>query len=78
MLFEASNQYRPPLRITAGGRSQSAPVTVWMPYRHRVTTTAAEEFLRSFHAQHPGVTSNCLARGRLPDGRSTYEALATP
>jgi SAM-dependent methyltransferase len=38
--------------------------------------TEADRFLRDFHARHPGATSRALARGRLDDGRSTYDLLA--
>ncbi|MFI8003344.1 class I SAM-dependent methyltransferase [Streptomyces sp. NPDC086010] len=40
------------------------------------TTTASQEaFLRAFHAEHPAVTAEAFARGRAPDGRSSYEIL---
>ncbi|WP_329034341.1 methyltransferase domain-containing protein [Streptomyces sp. NBC_00178] len=40
------------------------------------TTTASQEaFLRAFHAEHPAVTAAAFARGRGPDGRSSYEIL---
>lgn len=35
-----------------------------------------EAFLRQFHRDHPGCTSIALGRGRLADGRSSYQALA--
>jgi len=35
-----------------------------------------DEFLRAYHARHPGATALAFAGGRLPDGRSTYELLA--
>ena len=38
--------------------------------------TEADGFLRGFHARHPGATSRALSRGRLDDGRSTYDLLA--
>ncbi|MFM9447502.1 class I SAM-dependent methyltransferase [Streptomyces acidiscabies] len=34
-----------------------------------------EAFLRDFHAGRPGVTGEAFARGRGPDGRSSYELL---
>ncbi|MEX3104349.1 MULTISPECIES: class I SAM-dependent methyltransferase [unclassified Streptomyces] len=34
-----------------------------------------EAFLRGFHAGRPGVTGEAFARGRGPDGRSSYELL---
>jgi SAM-dependent methyltransferase len=36
---------------------------------------AADDFLRAFHQRHPGVTTRAYARGRAPDGRSSYEIL---
>lgn len=37
--------------------------------------TAADRFLRDFHARFPGATARGLARGRLDDGRSSYDLL---
>ena len=35
-----------------------------------------DAFLRAFHGRHPGCTTAAYARGRAPDGRSSYEILA--
>jgi len=39
-------------------------------------SSPAEAFLRSFHDADPGGSPRCFARGRLPDGASTYARLA--
>lgn len=38
-------------------------------------TTDQEEFLRTFHAAHPAVTTQAMAHGRAEDGRSGYQIL---
>ena len=38
--------------------------------------SAAESFLRGFHARYPGMTTAVFARGRGPGGRSSYDVLA--
>ncbi len=43
-----------------------------------LVVTDPNEFLLAFHATYPGATSQALARGRGPDGRSSYELLAAP
>ena len=35
-----------------------------------------DEYLLAFHARHPGLTARAFARGRLADGRSSYDLLA--
>jgi len=39
-------------------------------------SSASEAFLRRFHDAAPGGSPRCFARGRLPDGASTYAWLA--
>ncbi|MFF4244644.1 class I SAM-dependent methyltransferase [Streptomyces sp. NPDC001822] len=40
------------------------------------TTTASQEaFLRAFHSEQPAVTAEAFARGRAPNGKSSYEIL---
>lgn len=39
-------------------------------------TTEADRFLRGYHARSPGATARALSRGRLDDGRSSYDLLA--
>ncbi|MEM9488008.1 MAG: class I SAM-dependent methyltransferase [Myxococcota bacterium] len=41
-----------------------------------ISITDSEAFLRRFHDSDPGVTARALARGRIEDGRSSYEILA--
>ncbi|MGD0527298.1 MAG: hypothetical protein ABSE49_19305, partial [Polyangiaceae bacterium] len=43
----------------------------------RPTPDEGLAFLRAWHAAHPGATSLAIADRLLPDGRSSYELLAS-
>ncbi|MYR57178.1 methyltransferase domain-containing protein, partial [Streptomyces sp. SID625] len=63
----------------AGGRLAvpgKGPRPVNTPTVPAPSAAEQEEFLRSFHAEHPAVTGDALGGGRAPDGRSSYAILA--
>lgn len=44
--------------------------------RRAMVHATAEQFLLAFHARDPGVTARAFGRGRVEDGRSSYQVLA--
>ena len=58
------------------GRPPDAPTAPTAPIAPPTAPGEAERFLLEFHARHPGATARAFGRGRIADGRSTYELLA--
>ena len=46
-------------------------------YQMKNTTSAAEKFLKAYHARHPGCTPQAMADGLTGRGKSSYDLLAS-